>query len=60
MSAPDTDVKKQQKRHRFPLVGMAWMVIWAIGLLIAMVIYLSWSGNEPGNSTPIDEESATQ
>ncbi|SHJ37431.1 hypothetical protein SAMN04488012_10893 [Palleronia salina] len=60
MSAPDTDVKKQQRRHKFPLVGMAWMVVWAAVLLIGLIVYLSLSGNEPGNETPIDEESATE
>lgn len=58
MSAPNTNVKKQERRHKFPLIGMAWMIAWAAVLLVGLVIYLSFKGNEPGNDTPIDEEGA--
>ena len=56
MSAPETNVKTQEKEHRVPLVGMILAVVIAIGLLIGMVIYLSSSGNEPGDDQPIGEE----
>lgn len=47
MSAPQTNVEKQEKNHRPPLVGMAAMVVFAIVLLIALVVYISARGNEP-------------
>lgn len=34
MSAPDTNLSKQKRRHRFPLVGMA--VATAIGVLLIL------------------------
>lgn len=56
MSAPDTNVKKQEKQHKVPLVGMVWSVVWAAILLIGLLVWLSFSGNEPGNDQSIGEE----
>ena len=56
MSAPETNVKKQEKQHKVPLVGMVWTVVWAAVLLIGLLVWLSFSGNEPGNDEPIGEE----
>ncbi|PZX16230.1 hypothetical protein LX81_02081 [Palleronia aestuarii] len=53
MSAPNTDVKKQERRHKVPLSGMAWMVGFAAVLLVALVIYLSVGGNEPGDGEAV-------
>ncbi len=47
MSAPETNVAKQEKNHRTPLIGMAAMVIFALVLLVGLVIWLSAAGNEP-------------
>lgn len=58
MSAPKTDLKDQEKKHKTPLTGMAWMVGFAAVLLIGLVLYLSTSGNEPGNDEPIQSDQA--
>ena len=42
MSAPKTNIEKQKRHHRFPLIGMAAVVI----VLIAFVVWF-WA---PGNS----------
>ncbi|WP_108894146.1 hypothetical protein [Palleronia abyssalis] len=56
MSAPNTNVKKQERRHKFPLMGMVWSVVWAVVLLAGLLIYLSFSGNEPGDQQPVGAE----
>lgn len=56
MSAPDTDVKKQEKQHKTPLAGMIWAVVFAVVLLAGLILWLSFSGNEPGDDQPIGAE----
>ncbi|WP_150297131.1 hypothetical protein [Salipiger aestuarii] len=52
MSAPDTDIDKQEKRHRAPLWGM-----WG-GLGLVAILFLGWllwtvsQGSEP--ETPVE------
>ena len=47
MSAPKTDLDKQEKRHRGPLGGMALAVVFALVLLVALITWLSANGNDP-------------
>ena len=55
MSAPKTDLDKQEKRHKGPLSGMGFVVVFALALLVVLVIWLSATGNEPqGAETQID------
>ncbi len=44
MSSPHTDVEKQEKRHKGPLIGMA--VVAAFGVLL--IIFLAFIGLEQG------------
>lgn len=37
MSAPDTNIEKQEKRHAGPLIGMAAGVVFAAILLVAFL-----------------------
>jgi hypothetical protein len=39
MSAPDTDIKKQEKRHAGPLIGMAGGLLLAAILIFAFLSY---------------------
>ncbi len=48
MSPPDTDLEKQERRHKGPLGGMAAAMIFAAVLLVGLVLYLAYAGNEPG------------
>ena len=55
MSAPKTDLDKQEKRHRGPLRGMAVVVAFALVLLVVLITWISANGNEPeGAETQID------
>ncbi|WP_103333681.1 hypothetical protein [Pseudotabrizicola formosa] len=46
MSAPQTNIEKQKRRHRGPLIGMI-VVVLAVGLY-----YLWWVGYEVSESNP--------
>lgn len=50
MSAPDTNVKRQASRHRWPLIGIAAVVVF--GGLMALLITIQGM-NDPG--APVEE-----
>jgi hypothetical protein len=47
MSAPHTDVEKQKKKHRTPLLGMRAVVLWSLILLVLLIAFIALTGNEP-------------
>lgn len=49
MSAPDTKLSEQKKKHRVPLVGMWAVVIFALFLLALFAIVVAFRGNDPGD-----------
>ncbi len=49
MSAPDTNIEKQARRHKGPLVGIIGAVIVA-GLLF--IAFLTWVADEPDEAVP--------
>ena len=50
MSAPDTNVEKQAEKHSVPLFGMGTVVAFAGALLLLLMVWLSATGNEPGEA----------
>ncbi|EKE45497.1 hypothetical protein OCGS_0587 [Oceaniovalibus guishaninsula JLT2003] len=59
MSAPKTDLDKQEKRHKTPLIGMGTMVLAALLLLLGLIAVLFFRGNDPAdNSVPVQIEGA--
>ncbi|KZY36379.1 hypothetical protein A3731_34310 [Roseovarius sp. HI0049] len=52
LSAPKTNIEKQERRHKVPLIGMVLVVLFASALLAALIIWLGYQGNEPGNAAP--------
>lgn len=53
MSSPDTNLEKQQKRHKGPLIGIAVVLVFAGVLFLAMLTRTAELG------TPVDQENAT-
>ncbi|ODM41187.1 hypothetical protein [Cereibacter johrii] len=45
MSASDNDIEKQKRRHRGPLIGIAVVVIFALGYMVW------WFGHEVSEGT---------
>lgn len=57
MSAPDTDLQKQERWHKGPLIGMAAGIVFA-GVVIAFLA--GWIGQNPrDNNLQIDAPAAT-
>jgi len=54
MSAPDTNTRKQARRHRGPLNGMFAAVLFALVLLAGLVFWISSRGNNPEAGAQID------
>lgn len=55
MSAPNTNVEKQKRRHKAPLVGMRAILIYAAILLIGLVTWTTYQGGTPeGAAQQID------
>ena len=55
MSAPDTNIEKQNKRHRPSLIGIGAVVAFAGVLLIALIVYVVDRGGVPqGAEVQID------
>lgn len=49
MSAPRTNVEKQERRHKGPLGGMVAVVVFAGILLVALGVWIAYDGNDPGD-----------
>jgi len=55
MSAPDTNVEKQEEKHKTALLGIRGAMIFAAVLLLGLVLWLSYQGQEPRDlDTKID------
>lgn len=59
MSAPDTNVDRQKRRHAGPLVGMAVVVIFALALLFGLYVWLTAEAEEPAAEVEILAPSVT-
>lgn len=51
MSAPDTNTETQHSAHKTPLAGIAIGVGVAVALLIALMVWLAYNGNEPRDAS---------
>lgn len=54
MSANDTDVETQAKRHRGPLLGMASVLIFAGALLAGLMIWTFYQSENPAAASPAE------
>ena len=50
MSAPDTNIKKQEKNHKGSLTGMRAVLIFAAVLLVGFIVWVVANGNEPSGA----------
>lgn len=48
MSAPKTDIDEQEKQHKPALLGIRAAMIFAAALLLALITWLAYQGQEPG------------
>jgi UDP-N-acetylmuramyl pentapeptide phosphotransferase/UDP-N-acetylglucosamine-1-phosphate transferase len=59
MSAPDTNTEKTKAAHKTPITGMIGMVVFAVVLLIALVAWLSFAGNDPEDEAGVENGIST-
>lgn len=52
MSAPRTNMEKQTRRHRWPLIGMAAVVIFGTFLILYWVFEEAAQTEQPGATAP--------
>ena len=53
MAAPQTDIEKQKRWHRGPLIGMALVVVFGVGLIAYWLIDESANRVEPDPTSAI-------
>lgn len=58
MSAPQTNLENQKRRHRGPLMGMALVVIFAVGLIFIWLMDESSGGETPGDEGGTAQDAA--
>lgn len=59
MSAPRTNLETEKRRHRGPLIGMAVVVIFGVGLILYWLFQESAQGNSPASDTVVPAETGT-
>ncbi len=60
MSAPDTNTETEKQAHKTPIAGMIAVVVFAVVLLIALVTWLSYAGNDPTEAGGVDDGVSTK
>ena len=58
MSAPQTNIEKQKRWHRGPLIGMALVVIFGVGLIFFWLLRESADGVPLGTVEDEQQEAA--
>lgn len=58
MSAPQTNIEKQKRRHKGPLIGMALVVVFAVGLIVYWLLEEAANGQSPLDPEPGEATSA--
>ncbi len=54
LSAPDTNIKKQEKRHKGPLSGMPLAAVIAALGFVGVLAWMAWTGMEPREGLDVD------
>jgi hypothetical protein len=59
MSAPRTNLETEKRRHMGPLIGMAVVVIFGVGLILYWLFQEAAQGNSPTSDTVAPAETGT-
>ncbi|OYU38847.1 MAG: hypothetical protein CFE33_13525 [Pseudorhodobacter sp. PARRP1] len=57
MSAPNTNIEKQARRHRGPLIGMALAALFGVALIVYWLMQESAQSNPPAPQDQIEQQS---
>jgi len=58
MSAPQTNIEKQKRRHSGPLIGMALVTIFGFAMVFFWMMYEASNGANPSTASPASDETA--
>lgn len=56
MSAPHTDVEKQAKQHKAPLLGIGGSMLWAVLAAIVIAVFLFMFSGDQEDVNPVELE----
>jgi hypothetical protein len=57
MSAPQTNLERQKRRHAGPILGSVLVVCFALGLFFAYTTFIVSEGQTPEASAPVADQS---
>ncbi|QGX99019.1 hypothetical protein EI983_12365 [Roseovarius faecimaris] len=60
MSAPDTNVEKQTKRHKGPLTGMPAAIVLAVVAIVGAIAWINFTGIEDEVDTGVTTSTEAQ
>jgi len=60
MSAPDTNVSKQKRRHRPALLGIKGAILFGVAMLLLLLLYSAYWGGAPTADAVTNTDQATQ
>ena len=52
MSAPDTNIEKQERRHKGPMTGMKAAIGFALVLFLGLIVWTSYQADNETATTP--------
>lgn len=53
MSAPDTNVERQEQKHKASLLGIRGAVIFGVVMVLLVIVFSVMNGSEPSEETLI-------
>ncbi len=59
MSAPRTNIETQKRRHKGPLIGMALVALFAVGLIVYWQVEMAAEGDSPGTEVETETTAPT-
>lgn len=59
MSAPQTNIERQKRRHAVPILGTITVVVFALALFFAYTTFVSVEGQTLGEAAPLTEQGIT-
>lgn len=55
MSAPDTNPETEAAKHAPSLIGIGGAMLWGAVLLVGLIVWITFNGNEPEATAPQNE-----
>ncbi len=53
MSAPDTNIEKQKRRHLGPLIGMALVALFGVAMIFFWLMHEAANSDPPANPAAV-------